>query len=60
MRGGWAGYGNGSSCLMNFNLLSYLKLSSRLLIVYDLHFVQYYIWGNTPTITELFQELLYL
>ena len=30
MRGGRAGYGAGSSFLMDFNLLSHLKLSSRL------------------------------
>ena len=49
MRGGGAGYGAGSFFLMDFNLLWHLKLSSRLLIDHDLHFVQCYICGNTPT-----------
>ena len=42
MRGGWVGYGAGSSFLMDFNLLSHLKLSSRLSIMtYILYSVVY-------------------
>ena len=42
MRGGQAGYDAGSSFLMDFNLLSHLKLSSRLKIVtYNLYSIVY-------------------
>ena len=47
--GGWAGFGTGSSFLMDFNLLSHFKLSSRLQIVtYILYSIVY---GATCTPT---------
>ena len=41
--GGRVGYGTGSCFLMNFKTVFQA-------LGHDLHFVQCYIWGNTPTV----------
>ena len=48
LKGGWVGYGAGSSFLVDFNIISHINLSPSLQIVtYILYSVL--LWGNTPT-----------
>ena len=49
MRGERAGYGVGSSFLMDFNLIAFTFKTVFKALDCDLHFVQCCIPGNTPT-----------